>query len=128
MTFKLQVRQEARVLASQYGEYEDFEGRDVRDGSLAKTCQRAGVSKRTSLPENFAYASVPRQMALQQQLLQHRLQQKRQVALSRMIIPIYQSIHKSINQSINQCCHFPEPAEAATKPRRAALWGATQKQ
>ena len=56
-----QVRQEARVLASRFGEEEEGEQREGREG-VARAYHRLAVSKRTSLPENLAYSSVPRQV------------------------------------------------------------------
>ena len=71
-----QVREEARLLQSKYSEVE------------AAHRQPQPLPKRISVPENFAYfpgsssgpppGSLSKHVALQQQLLQHRLYQKRQ--------------------------------------------------
>ena len=73
---RLQVREEARLLQSKYCEVE------------AAQRQAQPLPKRISVPENFAYfpgssagpptGSLSKHVALQQQLLQHRLYQKRQ--------------------------------------------------
>ena len=70
------MREEARLLQSKYSEVE------------AAHRQHQPLPKRISVPENFAYfpgsssgpppGSLSKHVALQQQLLQHRLYQKRQ--------------------------------------------------
>lgn len=67
-----EVRQEAQELRNQFQESRPEE-----------TCQnkvpvKQAVSKRISVPENFVYFPPSKHLALQQQLLQHRLLQKRQ--------------------------------------------------
>lgn len=85
-----EARQEVRQLQSQYGEEEHAEdlqsqSESIQDGQ-AFLNHRQSISKKVSVPENFPFfpstgdsnslMSVNR-VALQQQLMQHRLQKKR---------------------------------------------------
>jgi len=83
-----EVRQEARELQSKYGDGPDTEKEEtvVSDQGAGSQKQGGGaklnISKRISVPENFVYFpsghSLSKHVALQQQLLQYRLHQKRQ--------------------------------------------------
>lgn len=80
-----QVRQEARELQSKYGESmekDDLVPNEQVVGNQKYYGPKISISKRISVPENFVYFpsghSLSKHVALQQQLLQHRLQQKRQ--------------------------------------------------
>lgn len=84
-----QVRQEARELQSKYGEGADMEKDETGPAEQGVGCPKhnnsgpkLNISKRISVPENFVYFpsghSLSKHVALQQQLLQHRLHQKRQ--------------------------------------------------
>ena len=84
-----QVREEAKILQSKYSEV-------VASSSPPAT-------KRISLPENFTYfpsagplsspTNLSKHVALQQQLLQHRLYQKRQNLQKQRIIPDPRRVH-----------------------------------
>merc|ERR1719150_489241 len=86
-----QVREEARLLQSKYCEVE------------AAQRQAQPLPKRISVPENFAYfpgssagpptGSLSKHVALQQQLLQHRLYQKRQNLQKQRMIPDPRRVH-----------------------------------
>jgi len=82
-----QVRQEARELQSKYCDPVDVDRDEYSPIDQSAANQKylgpkTSISKRISLPENFVYfpsgPSQSKHVALQQQLLQHRLQQKRQ--------------------------------------------------
>jgi len=82
-----QVRQEARELQSKYCDPVDIDRDEYSPIDQSAANQKylgpkTSISKRISLPENFVYfpsgPSQSKHVALQQQLLQHRLQQKRQ--------------------------------------------------
>ena len=86
-----QVREEAKLLQSKYSE-------------LGPPVPSLPATKRISLPENFTYfpsgpsgqsgpASLSKHVALQQQLLQHRLYQKRQNLQKQRIIPDPRRVH-----------------------------------
>lgn len=65
-----EVREEALQLKNLFSESKTEDG---------KPSGRAGISKRISVPENFVYFPPTKHLALQQQLLQHKLLQKRQI-------------------------------------------------
>jgi serine/threonine-protein kinase SIK2 len=77
-----QVRQEAKELQSRYGDTGGEEHSEQAPGNLKSYPPKLNISKRISVPENFVYFpsghSLSKHVALQQQLLQHRLHQKRQ--------------------------------------------------
>jgi len=82
-----EVRQEARELQNKYGEAVDLEKDEFVPNEQVAGNQKyfgpkTSISKRISVPENFVYFpsghSISKHVALQQQLLQHRLYQKRQ--------------------------------------------------
>ena len=73
-----QVRQEAMDLLSQFPDKRQQTPDDAPASTLQKLSHKLSVSKRISVPENFAYFPPAKHLALQQQLLQHRLIQKRQ--------------------------------------------------
>jgi len=84
-----QVRQEARELQSKYGESRSVDSEkdehaltEQAVGNQKSNGPKLNISKRISVPENFVYFpsghSLSKHVALQQQLLQHRLHQKRQ--------------------------------------------------
>jgi len=83
-----QVRQEARELQNRYGEPVDLDKDEYVQpeqitGNQKHFGPKTSISKRISVPENFVYfpsshSSISKHVALQQQLLQHRLYQKRQ--------------------------------------------------
>jgi len=83
-----QVQQEARELQNKYCEpvvleKDDFVPNEQMPGNQKSFGPKSSISKRISVPENFVYFpsghSVSKHVALQQQLLQHRLYQKRQI-------------------------------------------------
>merc|ERR1719447_2220774 len=107
-----QVREEARELAIKFGEEEDVEAREtVKTSNYHRA---GGGNKRTSLPENLAYTSSPRQVALQQQLLQHRLHQKRQNLQKQRLShgePLSGSRHRSIARQSSGKLYFHPAAD-----------------
>lgn len=82
------VREEHRVLQSQFAATTAQRPRGARAPPPVRAGGRPSISKRISVPENFTYfppvgspdllQTQPPKLALQQQLLQHRLHQKRQ--------------------------------------------------
>merc|ERR1712130_670128 len=100
-----QVREEARELAIKFGDQLNAAHNEQLaevEGRTTSYHMFGGVNKRTSLPENLAFTSSPRQVALQQQLLQHRLQQKRQNLQKQRLShgePLSASRHRSGRQS-----------------------------
>ena len=87
------MREEAKLLQNKYSE--------VVPGALGGP-GGISVTKRISLPENFTYFPSPgasgptnlsKHVALQQQLLQHRLYQKRQNLQKQRIIPDPRRVH-----------------------------------